>query len=187
MSEIHAAGVGAVLGDAGGPVAFDWSGKTYTLDHPTQKAKEALEVLVLEQAEDDYQRFLSLGPKFANRAADLDAQIFGRQWATWGKLWVSYSSGPDGAPLFLLSLLRAAHPELTLSDARLLWNAQPRGLRLALARVLPDFFTRLVACRPGATPEVAQKCAADFLEQMGTPPPDAPQPEPDPTAGTPTG
>lgn len=158
--EIKAEGVGPVLGDAGPAPSFDWDGRTWTLGHPVQRAKAELERLVRQYvcAELEEMRGVWPEPKFAAKEAELDERIYGGQCKTWGGLWLAATDGPDGNALFLLSLLRGRHPEATLDDARVMWNASPRPLRHAFAEVIPGFFGHLLRFLPG---EPGAKAAAE--------------------------
>lgn len=172
MNEIQAEGVGPVLGDAGPTPEFHWNGKTWKIGHPIQRAKAELESLVCDYVFRHLEAMRGVWPeaKFAAKEAELELQVLGGHHRTWGSLWRSVTSGPDGNALFLLALLRVHAPATTLAEASVLWNASPRQLRIAYAAVIPGFFAHLVSLRPGTTEEKAATLAtvvAGILESLG--------------------
>lgn len=155
MDEPHdAPGVGPSLGGSGACPTVTHGSKTWTIGHPTQKAKTVLEILTLEIAAENHEAALpALPPKMrARKEKEFGAAVDGGHWRTWGELWTAVNSGPDSNALFLLSLLREHHPDATLADARTLWRDSGRATARAFAVVIPSFFTLLVAER-SATPE----------------------------------
>lgn len=143
-------GVMAALGDAGPCPTIERGGKTWTVGHPTQRAKAELEKLVVEVSQatlDDLKGMLPPA-KWDEKEAKFDALLFSRQWQTWGTLWFEVANGPQSYPLFLLSLMRPHHPEATVRDAEALWRDANRACRAALVMVVPGFFDLLTAYLP---------------------------------------
>lgn len=171
MSEENAVGIGPSLGDAGSCPTIKMPSKTWSVGHPTQRAKGELELLVAQVALanlEKMQRVLSKA-KYLEKCAALDAKIEGGHHQTWGSLWTSVNSGPDGNNLFLLSLLRERHPEAELSDAIAMYSDEPRQVKLALAIVVPSFFALLVAHLPLSPEERAAKTAVavqQFIDNL---------------------
>lgn len=166
--------MGPVLGAAGPCPTVTHNGKTWQIGHPTQNAKATLEILVVEAAQrniDKLKSSLSVA-RYEAKCAALDTKIEGGHHRTWGSLWRSVNSGPDGTALFLLSLLREKHPEATFEDAEALLRDEPRGTGRAFMQVAPAFFSLLVACLPGATPQEKEKqmesLRADFARELAS-------------------
>lgn len=174
MSDVQTDGIGAVLGDAGAPVEITHAGKTWKVGAPTQAAKTVLEQLVVQvsmAALDEMKTFLPAGA-WEEKRAELDAQLFGRHWQTWGKLWTTVSNGPLGLPLFLLSLLRANHPTATVADAEEIWQNANRQARIALTIAVPSFFALLSLCLPAeadAKRHLAEQTSAAILASLALP------------------
>ena len=174
MSDATDGSIGAALGAAGAAPVVAHAGKVWTVGHPTQRAKTELEQLVVQasqQALDDLKPALRPAQWEAKRV-ELDAQLFGRHWQTWGSLWSTVTNGPQGFPLFLLSLARPHHPEMTVADAEALWANANRACRLALMVVVPDFFDLLAAYLPAddaGKRALAEQMRADLLTALARP------------------
>lgn len=168
------AGVGPVLGAHGACPAIDYAGKTWSVSWPTQRAKAELEILVAATAFANLEQLASVLPpeRYKAKCAELDAQIYAGQHRSWGALWSAVNSGPDGTPLFLLSLLKIKHPEATITDARKMWRDVNRQVNLALAQVIPGFFTILADDLP-VPPEqrgaLMRASIEDFLGRLTQP------------------
>lgn len=167
------AGVGPALGDAGPCPKITFQGKTWTIGHPTQIAKVELELLVIEVAQANIDAFKRRNPaKYEEKCKLLDLQIEGGHHKTGGELWAIVNNGPDGQPLFLASLLKEKHPEVTLDDARGMFRREQRQVRRALALVVPAFFEILADDLP-LTPEDREakraEMAAEFLTALAEP------------------
>lgn len=160
MDDVRPEGAFAALGAAVPPPEIQFDGAVWKIGHPTQRAKAELEKLVAQAAEQnlaDLRDVLSPA-RYAEREAKLDAALLARQWQTWGTLWAEVMNGPLAFPLFLASLLRPHHPSATTAQAEALWLGENRACRTALAMVLPDFFSLLVASLPAD--EAARQAAA---------------------------
>ncbi len=168
------AGIGPALGDAGVCPRITFKGKTWTMGHPTQKAKLELELLVIEVAQkniDDAKRALRPG-QYEAKCKTLDLQIEGGAYKTGGELWNTVNNGPHGQALFLTSLLRELHPEAELADGLAMWRGEQRQVRRALALTVPDFFTVLADDLPLTPDEKVLRKAemvAAFLEAISEP------------------
>lgn len=151
------AAVGLALGDAAALPTITFAGKRWTVGAPTGRAKSALEELVVEIATANVERLQKvLSPaKYAAKVKELDKQIDGGHYVTWGELWRTVSDGPDGRPAFLCALLRERHPdgEATMDVARQMWLRETRQVRRALARVVPTFFDLLLQYLPAEEEE----------------------------------
>jgi hypothetical protein len=162
-----APGVGPGLGGSGPCPTVVGGGKTWTIGHPTQRAKAHLEILTAATAIDQLEELKPvLKPEvWARRAAELDAKIDGGQHRTWCPLWSAVNGGPNGTPLFLLSLMRDHHPEATLADVRELIASEPMRVRAALACVVPRFFILLAESAP-IPPEMRAKLVQQGIEEL---------------------
>lgn len=162
------AGIGAALGDAGPCPTITYGKKVWTVGHPTQKAKAWLELLVIEIAQDNIDKSKPILKRgvYEKKCDALDMQISGGHHKTGGALWSTVNSGPDGQVLFLTSLLRERHPEVTIDDVRGMVLNEPRQVRRAMLVTVPGFFTILVSGLPMAPedrPAKAAELTADFL------------------------
>lgn len=167
------AGIGPALGDAGPCPVIQFNNKKWVVGHPTQVAKLELEYLVIEVAQANIDVFKRRDPaKYEEKCKLLDLQIEGGHHKTGGELWAIANNGPDGQPLFLASLLKEKHPEVTLDDARAMFRREQRQVRRALALVVPAFFEILADDLP-LTPEDREakraEMAAEFLAAMAEP------------------
>lgn len=162
------AGVTALLGAAGACPVIRHEGKDYTIGHPTQAAKARLELLVAAQAVNEVRELKSvLDPDaYTELFTETAEKVRGRSFKTWGADWQKVVLDPQNAHLFLLSLMRGAHPDLSEQTVRQMMDAQPEECALALGQVVPDFFAMLLADRP-LTPEGRAKANA-ALEQVRT-------------------
>ena len=173
-STVTDAGIGPALGAAGPCPTIEYEGTAWKVGHPTQRAKVALEHLVVESAAANIEAMRpAWGKKKTEEKLDaLDMQVMGGHHKTAGALWNAINSGPDSVFLFLTSLLRENHPDATLVQGRKLWVNCPREVRRALALTVPAFFTLIAADLPG-TPQSRAEAAAEysksFLETVGTP------------------
>ncbi len=174
--EAQAVGIGPILGASGASPTIDYAGKVWKVGHPTQKAKSELECLVAACAYENVEKLRGVLPAalFKAKSDALDQQIYGGQQRTWGPLWSAVNSGPDGTPLFLLSLLRQHDEKATLADARGMWRDKNREVNLALAQVIPDFFTLMaddLPVPPEQRAELIATSVAEFLGQLTQPAP----------------
>jgi hypothetical protein len=150
MEKTPDAGVGPAIGDAGPCPTVTYLGKTYQLGHPTQRAKAALELLVIEVAQkniDDAKPVIG-AKKHEAKCAALDDDVIAGAYRTGGTLWSKLNNGPYGQALFLTSLLRERHPDLSFDVGLAIWRNEPRQVQRGLAVVIPDFFALLAADLP---------------------------------------
>lgn len=161
MSDVPNVGIGAALGDAGAAPVVVLDGKTWTIGYPTQRAKSELEMLVVQVAQQNLEDLKAvLKPvQFATLRGELDEKLLARVWQTWGELWSAVTNGPLGFPLFLLSLAKPFHPEMTVAIAETLWQRANPACRLALKVVVPDFFNMLTSFLPADDASKAAQAA----------------------------
>ncbi len=176
--ESQPVGIGPVLGAAGPCPVIVHKGKSWTVGHPTQKAKSWLEKLVAACALETLAELKDVLPpdEYLARRASLDQNIYQKQHRTWGPLWTTVTSGEDGDAVFLLSLLKLHHPEATMADARELHLNANREVGLAFAEVLPAFFTLLVETYP-VQAEDRQAVAEEYAKKFQVSPPKSPTTE----------
>lgn len=142
-----------VLGAAGEPPGFTWRGKQYKLGFPDGKAKARLEELICqaETAAVQALRAVVTPAEFAEHQRALGRMIRTREYRTRdGLVWHKYMLGEEAATgfqLYLLALLREFHPELTEDDVRNMLEEERDFVLFAADRVVPGFFTFLVAER----------------------------------------
>lgn len=171
-------GVMPLLGDAGPAPTVAFNKKTWTIGHPTQRAKAELEKLVVDvsrQNLEDLKDVLSPGEWQAERK-QLSLHIHSRAWQTFGELWNAVVNGPLGDVLFLLSLARPHHPDMTVADARALWLGVNDDCRDALTMVVPSFFDLLAGEIPASDADrrkAAGEMKAELLRRLARPTPTA--------------
>lgn len=135
------------LGAAGACPEIVLDGKTWTIGHPTQRAKAVLEELAAARAVGEVRALKNALPPdaYAETFRELTASIAAGEYKTWAAGWQRVVFGPGGSGLFLLSLLREHQPRATEADALHLATAAPDETTAALARVIPGFFELLLA------------------------------------------
>src|SRR5262249_26118772 len=145
-------GMIATLGDAGPCPTIADGTKTWNIGHPTQRAKAELELLVVQAATKNLDDLKDVLPKkeWELEKSKLSGLIRGRAWQTFGQLWAEQVNGPLADALFLLSLAKPHHPEMTLADAERLWLDENDQCRVALGIVVPGFFDLLMAWLPAS-------------------------------------
>jgi hypothetical protein len=150
VSEEVPLGVAQVIGAFGPCPEILHKGKVWKVGWPTQKAKAELETLVVKVSKENLAQLRDAYTEEEYREEDaaLRALIRGGHFKTWGSLWRTVNDSPDGMPLFLCSLLKAHHPDITIATARELWTESPEDAVDALVQVVPDFFTLLIASLP---------------------------------------
>ena len=149
---------GPVLGASGACPAVEWDGKTYTLGHPTQHAKDeyCAALLAAEKGAIDAQfaRGWITAAERAARYEALGARADRLEHKTGGPLWLEYAGlRPDGADpaaaerkflaglqLFVWSLFREHHPDVSVQTVREMFAGCPDLVKLAVRRVVPNFF-----------------------------------------------
>lgn len=136
-------------------------GKVWKIGFNTQSAKAGLEQLirshVLTQARAD-------GPEEYKETRDL---AHGGHYRTFEKGWLSILNSPDGAVLYLQSLLQKHHPEATFGDAIRLLSAEGDAVADALAEVSPNFF-RVAAAEWAREKRVDETKAAAVGEEIAS-------------------
>lgn len=163
-----------LLGDAGACPEISWNDKTWKVGHPTQRAKACLEELAAAKAVGEVVALKGAVPPaaYAEMFCDLMRGVKTGAYKTFGPGWVEQTTGPGGAVLFLLALLRERHPDAAEADA--LGLAADRGdeVQAALARVVPDFFDLLLASAtiPAAQKQVVREALAGALAVAFPPP-----------------
>lgn len=200
MSEDQPVPVQVALGAFGECPSFEWRGKTYTLGHPTQIVKAVYENAIADAEVSLYQTQLErkwITPaKFDEKLDSLTARIDAPRCEhhTGGPLWMEYTLGEKcatGNVLFLLSLFRLHHPDLTTVDVRAMLTEIPALVRFHMRKVVPSFFEWAPGCL-SLTPEQMQevrtlvaKIMDDMRAKLGTAL-DEPSPLPTPGSSTPS-
>lgn len=192
--ETRADGAGAALGGKGSPCpTVQFWGRTWKIGWPTQEAKQCHEILVAQHAEAELEsrRALYTPAKMAVKERALELQLNAGDHRVYGSLWSATVDGPDGMPLFLLSLLREHHPNATIEEARALWSSGSLSVRLAMAQVMPPFAVLLVSLSPriqeADRPVKAMELTAAFLELVGPLPQENATVSPPTASDAPTG
>ena len=161
-------GVQELLGAAGCPPAVTWRGKPWTVGFNTQEAKSVLEELIRQHVVRAAVRDKrAIGGEegeayFADVTARLDRGHYKTMEPGW---WAVLQDATAGTPLLVLSLMRPAHPDLTLEDVVSLADEEPEQLQEALRVVAPDFFrhaARAARWKPEAVEKVAAAAEAMF-------------------------
>jgi hypothetical protein len=122
-----------------------FKGKTYTVGQPDGEARKRLEKLVKKVAIDEVRALkdtldaAAYAELFATRTASL------KHYNTWRPGWQGIVFDPANAHLFLWSLLQAHHPNVTEAEVLAIGKESPEEVAYALAQVVPDFFTMLLA------------------------------------------
>lgn len=141
--------VQTALGEAGACPKIEWQGKTYTVGHPTQKAKALFEDGIVESEKRGLDSLLArrliTAAKYDERLESLGKKIDRREHAAGGALWMQYAVGSDaesgaGTMLFFWSLIAQHHDGFTLDDCRQMAEESAASVKLALRRVVPAFF-----------------------------------------------
>jgi hypothetical protein len=160
-------GVGTMLGASGGCPEVVFNGKTWKIGHPTQRAKDTLERLAVSKATQEIMALRGVvdAPAYAELFEAHKRDITAGSFRTWGEGWQRITFSPQNAHLFLLSLVRECHPEATERDAQALAIGAPEELQLALAQVVPGFFTVLLADMP-LPPEKRQQVQVAMSQVM---------------------
>lgn len=160
-------GVMPLLGDAGPAPTVSFDKKTWTIGHPTQRAKAELEKIVVEVARQSVSDLRGVLPddEWQAERKQLSLHLHSRTWQTFGELWQSVCNGPLGDALFLLALARPHHPEMTVEDAQRLWLGANDDCRDALVMVVPGFFDLLAANLPASAAD-RQRAAAQMKAEV---------------------
>jgi len=165
-----------ILGAAGAPFPVEHAGKTWYVSAPTTRARDVFHKLVIVTALKGAQAADAELPGLG----DLDR--FSRDmrnglYKPGATGWLEVAKGEKGNALFLASLLYEKHPDVTVEQAEELLAAQPVAVSVALAEVIPGFFT-LLAESPKMPPNVAAafrlagpKLAAQLRSESAPPTP----------------
>lgn len=138
-------GVGVVLGAAGAAPEIRSGGKTYTVAHPTQRAKARLEKIVKAAALNEVRELKGVLDPAAYQEAFAEAVKSLPDYKTWGPGWQRVVFNPANGHLHLWSLLQEHHPDADEALALELSRGAPEEVAAALAQTLPDFFQMLLA------------------------------------------
>jgi hypothetical protein len=148
------ASVTVSLGASGAYPPVEFGGKTYLLGHPSQIAKANYEVEVIEAEK----RSIAAGVQFGvmtpaeavAEKARLSAALARGDHKTGKPLWMAYalmdpttgdtSKVGTGFIIFVYTLFKQKHPEITLTETQAIWDGAQDDLKLALQQVVPDFF-----------------------------------------------
>lgn len=165
--------IGDVLGAAGACPEIELRGKRWKVGHPTQRAKDRLEKLVVSLCWESIKAAQCGVPELDERlVADFTKAVRNREYRTGGAGWAEAFGRPEGQVAFALSLLQEHHPEATADDAVALMSEKGDEFNVALAQVVPGFFG-VIAADLKMPPEkreawVREKAAA-FLAALKTP------------------
>ena len=167
--------VQTMLGAAGACPEIPLAGELWRVGHPTQRAKAVLEELAAAKAVAEVRALKGVVPADAYQEAFAEtvAQVQAGAFRTWGAGWQKIVLSGGNAHLFLLSLLRENHPRATEDDARALAAGEPELVAAALARVVPGFFSLLLAGLP-LTADQRAGVAAAMAAAFPAPPPPSP-------------
>lgn len=188
MSVDNPATLSSILGDFGTLPEITYAGKTWKIGKPTQRAKEALEAIVVTSAWAEIKKLKTIDPDLYEEAKSehLDA-INNQEYATWGRRWVKGTSGFVGGVRLLCAYLRERHPEATVENAMELIVNCPDDVKEALTRTVPPFSLVLVESHPAvvaASPEKKEEIRQQaipmiqkVLSQLASLTPETPSPE----------
>lgn len=140
----------SLLATPGSSPEITFQGKVYRIGHPTQRARETLERLAAAKATLEITALK--GELDATAYAELfeshKQDIVAGKYRAWGEGWQRITLAPRNHHLFLLALLRENHPDATEREALGLAQGAREEVELALAEVVPGFFTLLVEEMP---------------------------------------
>lgn len=165
---------GHVLGAAGACPAVEWRGGTYTLGHPTQAAKDRYCDALLDAERGAIDAQFARGWITAAEKADkydaLGLRADQLEHKTGGPLWREYAGGNGkkflaGMHLFVWSLFREHHPDVTVATVREMFAGCPDLLKLAVRRVVPGFFDWLAEGLSVPRPEL-DRLTAPVMAQL---------------------
>lgn len=161
-------GIQRMVAHPGPTVASE--GVTWRLGFNDQDAKGELEELIRAYVlRDALKNKRALGGKEGEDDYEATrAQIRRGHFHTFEKGWLDVVNSPVGAVLFLQSLLRRHHPDVTEGDARALLVREREQTEAAVEVVAPDFF-KAMAVGKGLKPADAEKFAAAVVAGLGKP------------------
>jgi hypothetical protein len=142
--------IGVMLGAAGGCPEVEFKGKTWKVGHPTQTTKATLERLVVAKATREITALKQDLPpnEYAEMFEGHRKAVSAGKFKTWSEDWQAIAFAPENLHFILLSLLRENHPEASERDAKDLFTSAKEDVEIALAQVVPDFFTLLYREHP---------------------------------------
>jgi hypothetical protein len=140
-------------------------GKVWKFGPPNQNAKAILEELYAVDAILENQKLSAHLPPEARQQMHraFMARLDSGAYATGGEGWVSKLTNPACHPLFLLSLFRVNHPDLTRDEMMKIVEASQDEMEAALIRQVPGFFAEAF---PGTTPEQRERLETMFREAI---------------------
>jgi hypothetical protein len=143
-------------------------GTVWVVGRPDQDARARLEKLAKKVAIDRVRELKdALDPDAYREMFDSVTRAL-PSYNTWGEGWQRTVLTPDGAHLFLWSLLQAKHPAVTEAQVLRLARECPEEVSFAVAQVVPAFFQMLLSellarvppeQRAGAEQQAAQAMA----------------------------
>ncbi len=144
----------------------------YKFGPPTQGAKAHLEELFAADAiEEAVKKQEVLTPLAFKKYFDLLLRrVDAKEYATGGDGWLAMIASPYGQQLFLLSLFRVNHPDMTLKEMRLIAEKSPNQLTAALVRQVPGFFDQAFPGMPKDQREKLYQMAGMEIERLFPPP-----------------
>jgi hypothetical protein len=151
------------------PTVTDEAGTVWRLGFNSNDAKGRLEELIRAGVIRDAVRTKRAvgGPDGDDYFAVVQALVDAGHYFTFAKGWRDKLRSPDGAVLFLQSLLQEHHPEVTRREAEDLFLSEPEQVMAAVGVIAPDFF-RAVAEQMGATPKDADAAAGELADAVAT-------------------
>lgn len=143
-------GIVQTLGAHGACPTITHSGATYTVGHPTQRAKAELELLVLKAARDNVEdaKAALTAEEYAAEQAALRVAIQTGAYKTWKPLWAAMWDGLDRIPMLLCACIKTKHPDFTLAQMRVVFAQESEQCLDALDAVMPPFFALLMDSLP---------------------------------------
>lgn len=160
----HVAGVQQV---AATPPTVHHDGRVWRLGFNTQDAKGRLEELFRSHVVRDAIKTKRLlgGADGDEHYRLTDTLLKQGYYKTFAKGWVELLNSPEGALLYVLSLLQEHHPDTTADEVAALLAAEPEQVEAAVLAVSPDFF-EAVAVQMKATPGAAREFARTVAARM---------------------
>jgi hypothetical protein len=135
--------------------------KVWKLGPPNQRAKAILEELFAGDAVEEAMRLERSMPPAVWQKHDrmVLARIDAKEYATGGDGWLAKFGSPATQHLFVLSLFRVNHSDMTAEDLKKVSEVAGPKLEAALVRQVPGFFDVLF---PNMTPEQREQLGTTF-------------------------
>lgn len=136
-----------MLGQHGACPVVTWKKQEYKIGFNTQSAKARFEELVRSHVvRQAIQTKREIGGVDGDEAyAVVQDKLDRGHYRTLNPGWLAVLDSPDGAVLFLQSLLQAAHPDMNRDDVAALAHDEPEQVRAALVVAAPSFFDAVLA------------------------------------------